>query len=102
MALVTHSEDPRTGCWTSSDTREAVFEAHRGPLPVGAVPEQICGTDECVHPAHQRPVYHVGHSAQAPEAPAPEINSEPVSVSPEPTPVVPVKRGPGRPRKHLR
>lgn len=136
--MTTHTEDPRTGCWTPAEghTAESVYELFRGERPFGTELVQLCPSDECANPNHLRPTFHVtaddvaelfGVPAEILVGPIsfaaepaemygletttefvePEQEPEAPAVSPEPTPVVPVpvppvKRGPGRPRKHPR
>lgn len=98
MAPVTHSVDPRTGCWTPSDeeTAASLFERYRETVPAGVRLEPVCGNDACANPGHIRPVRH---ALVAPES-VTYINLPFSAV--EPAAPAPVKRGPGRPRKNPR
>lgn len=121
MASETHTEDPRTGCWTPAEGHsvESVFELYRGEPPHGSELTQLCPTDGCANPEHLRPTFHVtaelddlevlaqanpslGHPVSSETiAAALELGAQAVEPTPEPAPVpqAPVKRGPGRPRK---
>ncbi|MGW3992212.1 hypothetical protein ACWEF6_01875 [Amycolatopsis sp. NPDC004772] len=110
MAAQTHTEDPRTGCWEPAEgvTVEDVYELYKVELPHGSELVRICPTDGCVNPDHQRPTFFVSADEDPvtysnPEPPEGErVEHETFTEVIPPAPAQPVKRGPGRPRKHPR